>query len=585
MDYKKLVDVYEALGSTTKRLKKTAIIAELLKQTNADIQKLMLLLQGRVFPTWDQRELGVADRLLIKAIAASSGATSDKVEREFAKTGDLGLAAESLLRNRRQSTLTSRSLTITKVFDNIRKVAEFQGKGTVERKLQLISELLTTATAKEAKYIVRTISGNLRVGIGSGSIRDAIVWAFFGKELELKYDDKDEAIKVRDRADFGKYLDAVQSAYDLTNDFSVVAEAAQTKGLKGLSTISLKVGIPIKVMLAQKAKDVEDGFRQVGKPAAIEYKYDGFRIQLHKSKGTISLFTRRLENVTKQFPDVVKYAKEYIKGNEYILDSEAVGYSPKTRKYLPFQMVSQRIKRKYDISKLEQELPVEVNIFDVIYYEGKNYISTPFRERRKLVEKIVKSVPLKIKPCEHIESSNEEEAKKFLAKALDSGNEGVMLKALDAPYKPGSRVGYMLKLKPSFDTLDLVVIGADWGEGKRAKYLSSFYIACVDEDGNFKEIGKVASGIKELEDSAEGATMQQMTSLLKPLFTSEKGKTITVKPKVVIEVEYGEIQKSPTYSSGYALRFPRIKTVREDRKADDATTLNEIEKLYKEQNK
>ena len=586
MDYKKLAQVYEALEKTSKRLQKTFIIAELLKEASSeDIQKLVLLLEGRVFPSWDQRELGVADRLIIKCISIASGVPADKVEKEFAKSGDLGLVAETFLANKRQHTLFSRHLTIAKVFDNIRKLPEFQGSGTVEKKVQLISELLTSAASKEAKYIVRTIIGNLRVGVGSGVIRDAIIWAFFGKEISLHYNEKEEDLEVKDREKYNQYVNSVQKAYDLKNDFAIVAETIKTKGLKGIEDVSLHVGTPIKVMLAQKAADVHDAFDQVGSPAAIEYKYDGFRLQIHKSKGNITLFTRRLENVTKQFPDVVEYVKSYVKGNESILDSETVGYSSATKRYLPFQQISQRIKRKYDIDKLVKELPVEVNVFDVISYEGKNYLNEPFKERRKLVEKIVKTVPLKIKPCQHIEISNAKEAEKFLKKSLDSGNEGIMFKALDAPYKPGSRVGHMLKLKPTLDTLDLVVIGADWGEGKRAKFLSSYHIACIDDKGNFKEIGKVSSGIKELEGSEEGVTMQKMTARLKPLITTEKGKTITVKPKVVIEVEYSEIQKSPTYSSGYALRFPRIKNVRDDRKPDDITTLKEIEKLYKGQKK
>ncbi len=585
MEYKKLVNVYEALESTSKRLQKTFIISNLLKDaSSSDIQKLVLLLEGRVFPSCDQRELGVADRLIIKCVSSASGISADKVEKEFARSGDLGLVAEAFLAKKKQHTLYSKQLTISKVFDNIRKLAEFEGKGTVDKKIQLISELLTSASPKEAKYIVRAIIGNLRVGVGSGSIRDAIVWAFFGKEIGIIYNERDEEIEVSSREKYNKYIDTVQKAYDVTNDFSAVAEAAK-KGLKDLENMSLRTGVPIKVMLAQKADDVEDGFQKIGRPAAAEFKYDGFRLQIHKANGKINLFTRRLENVTSQFPDVVEYVEKYVNGNEFIIDSEIVGYSQNSRKYLPFQHISQRIKRKYDIDKLVKELPVEVNVFDIIYYDGKSYLNAPFKERRKMVEKIVKKVPLMIKPCEHIETSEKNEVERFLSKALGSGNEGVMLKALDAPYKPGSRVGYMLKLKPTLDTLDLVVIGADWGEGKRAKFLSSYYIACIDEDGNFKEIGKVSSGIKELEDSEEGVTMQQITSLLKLLITNEKGKTVTVKPKIVIEVEYGEIQKSPTYSSGYALRFPRIKNIREDRSAGDATTLKEVDKLYKEQKK
>ena len=583
MQYGKLVEFYEELGKTTKRLEKTHIISELLKQTPAeDLPVIMLLLEGRLFPSYDAREIGVASRIILKAISAASGIEAGRIEKEWKKTGDLGLVAENLIKAKKQATLHSQELTVKKVFLNLRKLAELEGSGTVERKIQLISELLTSAKPKEAKYIVRTILQVLRVGVGSGSVRDAIVWAFFSGEINLRYNKEENSMEIGNREEYKRHIDAVQKAFDATNDFALVAEAAKTKGLSGLNSIGLLVGIPIKVMLALKVDTAEEGFERVGKPAELEFKYDGFRIQAHKKNNEIKLFTRRLENVTNQFPDVAEYIKKHVKGKEFIIDSEAVGYSNKTGRYLPFQSISQRIKRKYDIEKMSKEFPVELNVFDIIYHDGKNYLNEPFESRRKLLEGIVSQEKKKIVLAKSLIASNAKEVKKFYEEAIKLGNEGLMLKALNAPYKPDARVGYMVKYKPAKETFDLAIIAAEWGEGKRAKWLSSYTIACTD-NGNFLEIGKASTGLKEKDE--EGLSFNQMTKLLKPLTLSEKGKEVAVKPSIVIEVGYEEIQKSPTYSSGFALRFPRVIKLRDDKGPEDATTLAMIKDCYNKQKK
>jgi len=584
MKYIKLAEVYKKLESTTKRLEKTYYISELLKITpKEDLQETVLLLEGRLFPAWEEKEIGVASRLILKAINKATGISVDSIELKWKEKGDLGLVAESLVSKKRQKTLFSAAITTKKVFSNLRKLPELKGMGSVEQKVAIIAELLTSAKPLEARYIVRTVLEELRVGVGAGSIRDAIVWAFFSKKISLRYDKKENKIVIDDRAEYNRYIDAVQNAYDLTNDFAVVAEKAKEYGLKGLELTDITIGRPIKVMLALKVKDIEEGFERVGKPAQIEQKYDGFRVQAHKEKGKIILFTRRLDNVTKQFPELVKYVKEHVKGDSFIIDSECVGFEPKTKKYLPFQNISQRIKRKYDVELMAKKFPVEMNVFDVLYYNGKNLIKEEFKKRRKLIERIVKEAPKKIRLAKKLVSSNAKEVEKFYKEAIKTGEEGVMFKKLDAPYKPGARVGFMVKLKGEQEALDLVIVGADWGEGKRAKWLSSFTLACID-NGNFLEIGKVGTGIKEKEE--EGVSFNQLTNELKPLIISEKGKGVKVRPKVVVEVEYEEIQKSPTYSSGFALRFPRIKRLRTmERSASDITTLDMVKELYKGQKK
>ena len=586
MEYSKLVDIYEQLNKTTKRLEKTHIISEFLKDVNVDdMEHVMLLLEGRVFPNFDAREIGVASRLMLKSLSAATGISTDKIENEWKKQGDLGLVAELIVKTKKQVTLHSTKLTIKKVFDNIRKLAELEGEGTVERKTQLIAELLTSAKPIESKYIVKTILGEMRIGVGVGAMRDAIVWAFFGNKIGIDYLKEENDIQVKDRTEFNKYCDAVQSAYDVTNEFAIVAATAKSKGLQGLEKMGMQVGIPIQVMLALKCDTIEEAFETVGKPCAVEFKYDGFRIQGHKDdKGEIKLFTRRLENVTNQFPDAVEFIKKNVRGKSFIIDSEAVGYNKNTGKYLPFQSISQRIKRKYDIDKMSEDFPVELNVFDIIYYDGKSLINEEFEKRRKLLEKIVKQEPKKIVLAKNKIVSDKKDVERFFKDAVNAGNEGLMFKSLNAPYKPGARVGYMIKFKRIMETLDLVIVGAEWGEGKRAKWLSSYTIACIDENGNFVEVGKASTGLKEKKE--EGLSFEEMTKLLKPLIISEKGKEVKIKPKIVIEVGYEEIQKSPTYESGYALRFPRVLGLRTmDKGPEEASTLSYVEKLYEGQNK
>ncbi len=639
MQYKELVELYEKLESTTKRLEKTYLISEFLKKAKEeDLHELVLLLQGKLFPDWDDRKIGFSERLIIKAISTATGIDSAKVETEWKKTGDLGNVAENFIRNKKQHTLVRKDLTTKKVFTNLRKLTEMEGSGSVDQKIGLVAELLTSATPKEAKYIVRTVLEQLRVGVGEGALRDAIVWSEFpivvgiffkckcgkwqantrtcascGKELKNKFNDEikrfsGRALKVADFQDYKKhenelkkydfvvaedektarqvynsFMEYAQHGYDLANDFGAVAEALRKKGVSGLDEVELEPGRPIKVMLAQKAADIEEAFETVGKPAELEFKYDGFRMQLHKNNNKVTLFTRRLENVTPQFPEVVEYVKEHVKGKSFILDSEVVGFDPETKMYLPFQNISQRIRRKYDIEGMIKTLPVVVNIFDCVFYEGKNMIKTPFKERRKLIEKIVDEKERKIVVAKKLVTADIKEANKFYSESLKMGNEGIMVKALDAPYKPGSRVGYMIKLKPVMESLDLVIVGAEWGEGKRATWLTSFTLACIDKNGKYLEVGKVGTGIKE--KAGSGVTFNELTKLLKPLIKSEKGKYAEVRPDIVVEIEYNEIQKSPTYESGYALRFPRVIRLRNDRRADECSTIEMVKQFYNQQKK
>ncbi|MEM4271481.1 MAG: ATP-dependent DNA ligase [Candidatus Pacearchaeota archaeon] len=579
MLYSEFVEVYEALAGTTKRLEKISIIAEFLKKLKKKGKsEWSYLLLGRVVPDYDSREIGISRQLAIKAISHSFGVKEDEIEKRLRKIGDLGEVAEEFSSKRKQKALFAKKLSVEKVFDSLRKIMVVEGKGAIEKKMNLISELLGNASSVEAKYIIRTLISDLRIGVSAPTIVDALALAFLSGVENAS--------------------EKIQAAYDLANDFAIVLDAAAS-GVKEIEKINVIPGKPLNVMLAVKVSDIKEAFEVCGRPAALEQKYDGFRMVISKKGKEILLFTRRLENVTNQFPDVVSAVRENVKGESFILDSEVVGYDSKTKKYKPFEAISQRIKRKYDIEKLVKALPVEVNVFDAIYYNGESLIDKPFFERRKVVEKIVNEKKWVIRPAVQIITDNEEEAMKFYEEALEVGEEGIMIKNLNAPYKQGRRVGYMVKLKPVLNDFDLAIVGAEYGTGKRGGWLTSYILACRDEKtGKLLEVGKVSSGLKELRSSEEisgrtkvpkgekyyeGTTYEEMTKILKPLIIGEKGKVVKVKPKIVVSVNYQNIQESPSYDSGYALRFPRITAYRPDRKVDDINTLAEIKAAAKKQ--
>ncbi len=560
MRYKLLTQLYEELDSTTKRLEKIKTLSKFLELLAQEDKEVLYLLLGDIYPEYDERRIGISNQLAIKSISKATGIPEKKVTTEWKKIGDLGLVAEKLTKAKTQSTLHSHILTTEKVLENLRKLPGLEGKGTVGKKLALITELLTSAKPVEAKYLVRTLIGDLRIGVQESTIREAMAAAFFN--------DKKAAAKI-------------QKALDRSNDLVGVFEVAKKGRVKALEKIHLQVGNPIKAMLAQKVLTIADGFKALGKPCAVEYKYDGFRMIIHKDKKEVKLFTRRLENVTKQFPEVVEYILKYVKGNSFILDSEAVGFHKKTGEYTPFQNISQRIRRKYNVDKLQEDLPVEINVFDIIYYNSKSMLSEPFEKRTKLLRQIITEKPYKIIPAKQIITGNEKKAKAFYEKALKDNQEGIMMKNLSAKYKPGSRANTWLKIKPEVRDLDLVVTGAEYGTGKRSGWMSSFILSCINKEKKFLEIGKMGTGIKELE--GEGVTFRELTEQLKPLITKEKGKSVTVRPKVVVSVTYQEIQKSPNYNSGFALRFPRLTALRPDRSPDEVATLEEIQKDFESQ--
>lgn len=565
MNYSELVKVYEYLEKTSARLEKIDAIADLMRKTPTSLlPKVALLLQGKVFPAWSEKEIGIADLLMVRIISRSTGFSEKDILSDFNKTGDFGRVIEELVGRKKQRTLFAKPLTVEKVFENLQRLADIEGKKSQERKFQLVSELISSSGPKEAKYIVRTTLGDLRIGVAEGVIRDSIARAFLSGDKEGMKD----------------AVSAVEWAWFLRPDYGEIARLAKEGGLKALKDVSIEVGKPYHVLLAEKAPSLKDALDAFEKPA-LEYKYDGARIMIHKKGGSIWLYTRRLDNVTRQFPELVEYVKECVNARDCVLEGEMLGFDRKTGKPMPFQFLSQRIKRKYEIEKIAKEIPIQINLFDIVYLNGKALFEKPLVFRRKTLESMIRTKPGKFQIAKQLVTKDLKKAEEFYKEALNAGQEGLMVKNLEAKYQPGRRVGYWLKVKPTMENLDLVIIGAQWGTGKRTGWMGSLVLGCRKGD-DFLECGMIGTGIKEKDDQ-EGVTFTQLTKLLKPNIESEGGRDIKIRPKLVVEVAYEEIQKSPTYSSGYALRFPRVVRIRFDREARDCDTLERIEKLYEMQ--
>jgi DNA ligase-1 len=553
MDYSVLADTYEELEKTSAKLGKRDIVAELLKKTPSNLlSNVVLLIAGRVFASYAAEELGVAERMMARAISKASGFSESEITEKFKKSGDLGKVAEECVKSSKQSTLSQKKLTVYKVFENIQKLATIEGAGSQDKKLNLIAELLTSANPKEARYIVRTILGTLRIGVAEGVIRDAIAKAF---DVDSK---------------------AVEAAWNLNADYGQIAEIAKEKGDEGLKKVGIEIGKPIQVLLAEKSPGLEDALKEFVE-AALEFKYDGMRAEIHKKDEKIWIFTRRLEDVSRQFPDIVSLVKAGVKAKECIIEGEVIAINPKTGKPLPFQMLSQRVQRKHDIDKMVKEIPIQMNLFDITYLDGRQLFDTPFRERRNMLSEIIKPISGKFQLAEQLITKDLKDAEKFYKAALESGQEGVIVKNMDSKYQPGRRVGFWLKVKPLQEPLDLVLIEAQWGTGKRVSWLSSFLLACKDPyTGKLLSIGNLGTGLKDVE-------FKELTKRLKPLIIEEVGRNVKLKPKVIVEVGYEEIQKSPHYESGLALRFPRLLRFREDKL--DPDTINRVREIFKSQGK
>ncbi len=538
--------VIEDISST---LELAARIADFIKDMDDDdLYNVVLFLMGKVYPPWDERELGVGVGLIYEALRVATGANKSKIENLVRDTGDLGLAAEELLQTKKQLTLFEEELTIAKIREVFDTMSSLSGEGSQKRKIRLLVDLYVSATPVEAKYLTRLILGEMRLGVGEGIIRDAIAKAW---NIES---------------------DMVERAYMITNDFGRVAVVAKNEGRKGLEKLRIELHIPVKMMLAQVAESIDEAVKEMGN-VAVEWKFDGTRVQVHWGNGKVTIYSRRLENVTKALPEIVDEVKTSVKEG-VILDGEVVAM--KDNRPMPFQHILRRFRRKYEVRKMMERIPVNVHFFDILYHGGKEVIDLPLEKRRKLLESVVENSG-RISVAKQVITSDAAVIEKVYNEALNAGHEGAMLKNPRSAYIPGKRGKHWLKLKPVMETLDLVVIAGEWGEGKRSHVISSYELACLDPvTGKLVPVGKVATGFTDEE-------LEEYTELFRPVIEYEEGKKIVFQPKYVFEVAYQEIQKSPKYESGYALRFPRFIGLRDDKNVEEVDTLERVERLYEGQ--
>jgi DNA ligase-1 len=572
MEYAALVDVYDRLAATDSNNEKRDILAAAFADAGAMLPRLVTLVRGRLSPAYDRTELGVSSSLTLDAVLRVTGADETAVRDRWQETGDLGDAAAWAVEHGSQQTLFSSPLTVERVHDDLRKLATYEGAGSQDRKIDTLAGLVADADVDEARYVVRTALGHMRVGVGEGTIRDAVAHAFL--------DGSERAI------------DAVERAFQVTTDFRVVAEAARDEGLAGLERLEIELFRPVQVMLAEKAESLSAGIDDaaIDGRARCEYKYDGVRVQIHVDGDDVGLFTRRLQDVTEQFPDVVRAVGEGVTADRAVLDGEVVGYTPDTvtteaREPVAFQELSQRVKRESDIEAMTREVPVVVHLFDCLA-DDETVLDRPLSARLERLDAVFEPVApdseagragLEAARSAWVSTDDPEAAEALYRDALDAGHEGLMLKNPSATYQPGRRVGRLLKHKPTMEPLDLVVTRATYSEGRRSEWLGRLYLGSYDPAADaFREVGRLSTGYTDEELAA-------LTERLEALVVAREGRDVDLRPEVVLEVEYEEIQVSSEYDSGYALRFPRFLGVREDLDPTDADSVERVAELYDSQ--
>jgi DNA ligase-1 len=551
-EFKVLAELGEKLEKTTSRNSMVNLVAEFLRNLSIDeVEPATTMILGRSLPPNDSRTLEVNWATVSSIINRSVTVDSEGFMKVFGKTGDLGETIKNIFENnkiRRQARLVQKPLTILEVRQILETIAKTSGTGSRERKKRLLEILLGENTPVEIKYIVKILIGEMRTGFHEGLMELAVAKAF---NVPSKL---------------------VTRAHMVVGDIGEVAKAAKTRGREGVSKFRVQVFRPIKPMLAQTAEDVKEALNQHGGRTAFEYKLDGVRVQIHISKRNIRIFSRRITDVTESFPEIVQKARAQICANEAILEGEiiAIGESDSP---VSFQYLMRRFRRLHKIEDMVEKIPVQLQLFDLIYLDGESLVDQPYFKRRKKLEKISGNIPLVKQKI----VCSQNEADSFLKEAIDKGHEGLIAKKMESIYTPGIRGKLWFKIKLSLEPLDLVIVAAEYGYGRRHNWLSDYYLASRDsETDKFFVVGKTFKGLTDNE-------IIEMTRRLKKLTVEEEGRKVTVIPRIVVEVEYNEIQESQKYECGMALRFARISRVRDDKRPDEADTIQRIREIFEKQ--
>ncbi len=581
MKFSKVSEKFTEMSQTRKRLELTAILVDLLKEAQDDLKELVYLIQGKLAPDYEGIQLGMADKQLAKGLSAISGKPQSFIDEKFAKEGDLGNVAKEIMSSRAQNALFGEEMTVKHLHQQLMNLSRTSGKGSVEQKLKIYEDLLLNSTPEDAMYITRIITGKLRLGVSDSTILDALISAFADKE----------------------HAEEINEAYNFHPDLGLIAELLRSGEIDKVRAMGPELFVPAKVMLAERLPGVHEIIEKMSGNSAFEFKYDGIRTQIHKKGKEVRIYSRGSEETTKNFPDIVRNARETFTCESCILDGESVPYNSETGEMYPFQMVSQRRGRKHDLEEMEKEVPIVVFLFDIIYLNGKQLHKVPYPDRRKILESLFTEDD-KFKLATRLVSSDEKKVTAFFNEAISSGCEGLVAKntSEQSIYRAGARGWLWIKLKREYesefnDTLDLVVVGAFTGHGRRKGTYGALLLASYNEvDDTFETICKLGSGFtddvlfnlpKKFADKIVKDKPARVESKLVP--------DVWIEPEQVLEVKGAEITVSPIHTcdyakvekdAGLAVRFPRFTgRWREDKKPEDATTSKEILEMFNSQKK
>ncbi len=567
------------MGQTSSRIALTDYLVALFAKTPHDlIDKVTYLIQGKLYPDYEGIELGLADKMVMRAIASSSGKSLTEVERLYQKTGDLGDTAGEAMRSKGQSSLYPEPMTVERVYSTFDKVARTSGAGSQEQKLKLVSSLLNDATSEESRYIIKFVMGQLRLGIADYTVLDALALAFTGDKSNRK---------------------VLENAYNVSSDLGTAARLLAANGLESVRSMQVTLFKPLRPMLAERVITAEEALERMEGRAGVEFKLDGERVQIHKGRQGVELFSRRLERITGHYPDLVDSVR-MIK-SDVILEGEVVAVNAQTGEYLPFQELMHR-RRKHGVEEAMENYPVVINLFDILYLDGQSKMHLTYLERRKLLKKVVDSAKNKekVRLIEQTIAEKPEEIERFMTVAIEEGCEGVMIKQLSSVYRAGAREYAWVKLKREYrsdlaDTIDLVIIGALHGRGRRTGKYGALLLAAYDPKSDmFQSATKVGTGftdehLEQFYNNLEKHVIPHRHARV------ETGMEMDVwfEPAVVIEVIASEITLSPSHPAaknsvregfGLALRFPKFTgKVRDDKNAEDATASEELVSMYRKQ--
>lgn len=576
MKFSAIAEVFDKLESTASRLEMTSILAEFFKTLEPeDIKPIIYLTQGKIAPDFAGVELGMADRLVAKAIAFTVGETESSISEMMIKLGDPGTVAEKLIADKKQMTLFSETLTLGRVISSLTAIAQTEGRDSQGRKMKYLSNMLHDSDPVEARYLCRIVTGRMRTGVAAMTVLDA---------LALSFADKDARPEI-------------ERAYNVTSDLGLVGATLAGHGMAGISKIRVMLGNPIRVMLAERLPSLTHILEKMGGECAMEYKYDGIRVQAHIGPDGVKLYSRRLEDLTSNFPDIAESLKSRLNGKDAIIEGECVAID-KEGKMMPFQTVTHR-RRKHGMDDAVNDYPVNIFMFDILYLNGKDLTNLPYTERRKLLSDSF-SISGKIGLTTMMLVSGPEEAETFFEDALRARCEGIIAKSIgrESVYRAGSRGFLWIKYKKDYstnlmDSFDLVVVGAFYGMGKRAGKYGALLMAAFNHDtGMYSTVCKLGTGFDD-------AFLDELPEMLDPYKSEKRPLSVDSKmvpdvwfePTLVLEVTGAEISVSPIHTaasgiegedSGIAIRFPRFTgRVRNDRGPDQATTVEEIEEMYR----